>query len=194
MSESGPECMACGHRQTLREGAERCACSLCGALHVVDRTGALPSIRLVDEKQVLAALTKAQEDFKLVNADIRFLEGEVVAHRRMTVFSILAIALVCLSGAAMLVGVNRVFGGADAHPEPSQGTFLMPTMSKEAQNRVATQTIGGALLVIGLIVAAALPWRRWREPARALRHSRSNREVIEEVRRRLTERAQPQPR
>ena len=194
MSESGPECMACGHRQTLREGADRCACLQCGALHVVDRTGALPSIRLTDEKQVLAALRNAQEDLKLVDADIRFLEGETAAHGRIMMFAVVAVALLCLSGAATLVSGNRMIGAEDSAPESSQGTSLMPSMSRDEQNRVATQTIGGALLLVGMVVAVVLPWRRWREPGKALRRSRGNRVVIEELLGRLKERAQTQPR
>lgn len=194
MPEPGTQCVACGEPLTIQEGADRCACALCASFHIVDRSGARPSIRLADAKQVQVAQGRAQEDLKLVRADIRFLEGEAAAHRRIIALSVVGIALLSLVGAAILASGSGLFGKADTDPASPPDTILMPTMSMEKQNRLATQTIGAALLLVGLVVATVLPWRRWRAPARALRVSRNNRDVIEALLRRLEERAQPQPR
>lgn len=179
---------------TTREGADRCACALCTSIHLVDRTGAQPSIRLADANQVQVARDRAQSDLKLVLADIRFLEGEAAAHRRLMAISVVAIALLWLVGAATLASGSRLFGGAETSPESTPGPVLVTHLPMESQNRLATQAIGAALLLVGLVVAVVLPWRRWREPGRALRVSRDNRVVIEALLRRLAERAQPQPR
>lgn len=186
MEDLQVECAACGEALTVRNGAPQARCSLCWTLHAVDRSSAPPSIRMAEADPLPSALKRAEEDLKAVTAEIRFFEAESRSGLWSIAFGILGVALTIALGAYVCLEASRSAGAG-----AGGGTFLMPSMSMEEQNRLARQILGGAMVLAGAIVAFLLPWRRWREPARILRTAREHRAVVEDLIRRLTERAHP---
>ncbi|MEK7866118.1 MAG: hypothetical protein AAB434_05500 [Planctomycetota bacterium] len=189
MPEVRVECVACNEPLRVRADADRCRCDLCDTMHVVDRSVDPPSVRPTDPEAIAVALATAQRDLKAIAADVRFLEPEASAQRRQTMIAVLGVAFLCIVGGILVVSGVRQYERTRA--DATSGTFLMPTMSREEQNGVAVTVVGGVLLLIGLLAAFLLPWRRWKEPGQALRIARSNREHLEGLVRRIAERARP---
>ncbi|GEM_PF-5325455 len=189
MPDHPDDCLACGEPLRLRDGADRCVCPLCGACHLVDRGQAPPSIRLAGPREIPEAMTRARRELKEVQAGERFIQGDVSERRRTILWSLVALAVPIAVGAALIANASFASEEASNDPDASKGTFLMPTMSKQSQTIFALRAAGVVLLGVGLLVAVLLPWRRWREPGRALRVVRGNRTVLEALVRRLSERA-----
>ncbi len=187
MPDHPDECLACGEPLRVRDGADRCVCPLCGACHLVDRGQSPPSTRLAGPQEIPEAMTRAQRELKEVLGGVRIIERDVAEQRRTILWSLVAVAGLLVVGAALIANASSEEASND--PDASKGTFLMPTMSKQSQTIVALRVAGLAFLGVGLLVAVLLPWRRWREPGRALRVVRENRTMLEDLVRRLSERA-----
>lgn len=184
MVETNLECVACGELLRVREGADRCQCVLCEVPHVVDRSTDPPRVRLPEPNPIPTVLRRTQENLKAVCADIRFFEDEARSCRNAILISVGAILASFALGGYIFVWAGRTEG-----QEPDTGTLLMPTMSLEVQHRVAQQVIGLVVAFVGVLLAVFLPWHHWRKPAKALSEARAHRAILEDLVRRLEERA-----